>query len=89
MYLDSGSHIRFGPDKQETIGPLWVDLSSSMVNSTDGYMVRALSLLSPIDFLVKDLRGMHYCKLMSPARMLEWMMVGSLHRKHYWIPNTI
>jgi len=89
MYLNSGSPIKFIDDKSESIGPLWVKLGSSIKNTTDGYEIGALSLLSPLDFPVADLAGQHYCKLMSPFRMIEWMYVGSLHKEHYWIPNTI
>lgn len=89
MYLKSGSLIKFVEDKQESIGPLWINEGSSIKNTTSGYEIGALSLLSPVNFAVKDLAGMHYCKLMSPARMIEWMYVGSLHKEHYWIPNTI
>jgi hypothetical protein len=31
--------------------------------------------------------GMLYCKLMSPARILEWIMVDGLKQKFYWVPR--
>jgi len=89
MYKDSGSPIKFIDDIERNIGPLFIKESSSITNTTDAYEIGALTLLSPIDFIAKAEAGMHYCKLMSPARMLEWMLVGSLHKKHYWIENTI
>lgn len=30
---------------------------------------------------------MLYCKLMSPARILEWIMVDGLKQKFYWVPR--
>jgi len=30
---------------------------------------------------------MLYCKLMSPARILEWMIVDGLKKNLYWVPR--
>jgi len=46
-----------------------------------------LALLSPVDFLITKAAGMFYCKLFSPARILEWILVDSLKQKLYWAPN--
>jgi hypothetical protein len=89
MYLDSGSLIKFSSDISKKAGPLWIRGDSSMQNGTDGYIVRSCSLYTSIDFPIANVAGMYYCKLMSPARMLEWMLVDSLKRKHYWVPNEI
>jgi hypothetical protein len=43
-------------------------------------------LVSPIDFIVTKAAGMLYCKLMSPARMLEWILVDGLKKGMYWVP---
>ena len=51
--------------------------------------VSARALLSPVDFFVEKSAGMLYCKIMSPARILEWMLVDGLKQKMYWVPNTI
>ena len=51
--------------------------------------VSARSLVSPLDFPIKVAAGMLYCKLMSPARIVEWMLVDSLKQKMYWAPNHI
>lgn len=58
-------------------------------NTTETYTVQSRSLLSPIDFSVPKAAGMLYCKLMSPARVLEWILVDSLKMNLYWVPNTI
>jgi len=38
--------------------------------------------------MVKEAAGMLYCKLISPARVMEWIMVDGLKKNFYWIPNT-
>jgi len=57
---------------------LWVNEGPIYTNTTQTYQVSARSLLSPIDFMVKKAAGMRYCKLMSPARILEWILVDGL-----------
>jgi len=47
-------------------------------NTTTTFQVSSRALLSPLDFLVKEAAGMLYCKLISPARILEWMLVDGL-----------
>jgi len=49
--------------------------------------VSSRELLSDIDFVVPKAAGMLYCKLMSPARILEWIMVDGLKQKFYWVPR--
>jgi len=51
--------------------------------------VQSRVLLSGVNFPVKEAAGMLYCKLMSPARILEWLLVDGLKEKFYWVPNTI
>jgi hypothetical protein len=51
--------------------------------------VQARRLLSGPDFPVPVARGMLYCKLISPAKVLEWMLTDGLKKHLYWIPNTI
>jgi hypothetical protein len=49
--------------------------------------VSARALLSPIDFMVPKAAGMLYCKLISPARIMEWFLVDGLKKNMYWIPD--
>jgi len=51
--------------------------------------VTARRLLSPTSFPIKEAAGMLYCKLISPAKIMEWILVDGLFQKLYWIPNTI
>lgn len=34
---------------------------------------------TPVDFAISTVAGSHYCKLLSPARALEWIYVDSLY----------
>ena len=36
-----------------------------------------------------DLDGMLACKLISPARVIEWILVDGLKKNYYWIPKKI
>lgn len=47
----------------------------------------ARALVSPIDFMVPKAAGMVYCKLISPARIMEWLMVDGLKKGMFWIPD--
>lgn len=37
--------------------------------------------------MVPKAAGMLYCKLVSPARIMEWIMVDGLKQKNYWAPR--
>jgi hypothetical protein len=50
--------------------------------------VKSPKLISGLHFPVKEAAGMLYCKLVSPARILEWMLVDGLYKNLYWIPNN-
>lgn len=70
-------------------GPLWIltPLSYSKTKSSTGedmLEVRSAMLQTATDFFIKALAGMHYCKLLSPARATEWIYVDGL-REHYSI----
>ena len=66
---------------------MWVNEGSTYTNTTESMQVSARQLLSDVDFVVPKAAGMLYCKLMSPARILEWIMVDGLKQKMYWVPR--
>lgn len=33
---------------------------------------------TPTDYIIPSARGFHYCKVLSPFKALEWMLVDSL-----------
>ena len=69
------------------IGPVWIlnPLKyKKTVGSTgnDVVEIRSPMLRTPLDFYIKVIAGFHYCKLLSPARAMEWIYVDGL-RDHY------
>ena len=87
MYDKIGQPIEFIEDTNSPSGILWVNEGSIFKNTTEAYTVSSRQLLSGVDFMVPKAAGMLYCKLMSPARILEWMMVDGLKQKMYWVPR--
>lgn len=81
-----GQAIEFINDTMMTAGPTWVNTPIKTENTTDAYQVSSLALISPPDFIVPVAAGMLYCKLISPARIAEWMLVDGLKKNLYWAP---
>jgi len=46
-------------------GQTFVELKAPMMNT-------------PVDYFISAAAGFHYCKVLSPARALEWMYVDSI-----------
>lgn len=87
-YEQYGQKLEFVEDTVSESGITWVNQGIIYTNTTDTYQVSSRVLVSPVDFLVKEAAGMLYCKLMSPARILEWILVDSLKKNLYWIPQA-
>lgn len=88
-FQEFGVQFVMGEDKAYGAGPLWVLAPLSYnkgSNSTGGEImeIRSAMLRTATDFIVKSLAGMHYCKLLSPARAMEWIYIDGL-RKYYSI----
>ena len=89
-FLEFGVQLVMAEDKGPyNVGPLWIwtPLSySKSTNSTGGEImeVQSVMLRTPTDYPIKSAAGMHYCKLLSPARAMEWIYVDGL-RKYYSI----
>jgi len=64
-------------------GPLWIwkymgyNLKKD-VNGTTVMEVTAPFMATPVDYKIKAAAGFHYCKLLSPARVMEWIYIDSL-----------
>ena len=70
-------------------GPVWIWTALSYSNGKDASgrrtrVVRSVMMRTPTDYFVKAVSGMHYCKLLSPARATEWIYVDGL-REYYGI----
>jgi hypothetical protein len=61
-------------------GPLWI--WTYMAYDTDKakttITVRSAMMRTPTDYFIGAAAGFHYCKVLSPFKALEWMMVDSL-----------
>ena len=65
-------------------GPLWIQnpLKLKPVKGSDGRVV-AVSVSAPcshtdVNYPIKSAAGYHYCKLLSPARAMEWIFTDGL-----------
>lgn len=67
-------------------GPTWIFTSLSYENNNDKteLLVRSPAMKTPTDFWIKASAGFHYCKILSPARVVEWIYVDGL-KAHYSI----
>ena len=81
-----GQKFLFSPDSDTLGGPFWVytriSYNSKTSNGEDVLEVVSPTLRTPIDYPkfpgLPDPSCYHYCKLLSPARAIEWIYVDSL-----------
>lgn len=64
-------------------GPLWIWTSMSYTNSSNGLVVQAPMMKTPIPYFISFSAGFHYCKLLSPARAVEWIYIDSLRANYH------
>lgn len=81
-----GEPYQMGPDIGPlNIGPLWIwtpmKYEQTTSNGIDVVNVSSPMLRTPVNYWLQMAAGYHYCKLLSPARSIEWMYVDGL-RKH-------
>ncbi|GLI62266.1 hypothetical protein VaNZ11_004872 [Volvox africanus] len=87
-YHSIGRQLVVGDDLGPyNVGPLWIWTSMSYKNQKDAdgtlqRIVQSPTMRTPIPYSIKEAEGFHYCKVLSPARALEWMMVDSLRDDH-------
>lgn len=73
----SGRGWCFLDDAPSAAGPLWLFADSlRLVDNGTCMTVRSPSIKADVDGLIFP--GTHYCKVLSPARVLDWMMTDSL-----------
>lgn len=86
-FKNSGEKYVFGEDKGPfNIGPLWIwtymSYEEKQYSNGDYYVeIDSAMMRTPIDYSISDAAGFHYCKLLSPARAMEWIYVDGLKRK--------
>ncbi len=64
-------------------GAIWIWyplVYTNKQNSTGGDIVeiQSISLVTQKDYFLKGFAGMHFCKLLSPAWVMEWIFVDGL-----------
>jgi len=76
-YEEKGRGVCFMEDTGVTgnIGPLWVQSSIKLVETKECLQVTSRKLVSDIHSYIFP--GNHYCKLLSPAAAMDWMMTDS------------
>lgn len=78
-FLRHGRSLRFAPDRQVGAGVLWLPAGLSFKNDeTDRSAVVTSTALNTDLRAPAALAGMQYCKLLSPTRAMEWMLVDGL-----------
>jgi hypothetical protein len=82
-----GQPIEFVADTAAGSGITWVNEGPVYTNTTNSWQVSSRALVSPVDFVVPEAAGMLYCKLISPARIMEWLLVDGLKKGMYWTPG--
>ena len=82
-YNKLGTKMVIGNDMGPYInGPKWIWTPLSMEFVNNELIIRSPSLMTSMDYPISKIRGFQYCKLLSPAKVLEWIYIDSL-RPHY------
>jgi hypothetical protein len=65
-------------------GPCWIwrELNFNATESGDSMVLRSPQFSTATDFWLPKTRGFHYCKVLSPARSMEWIYVDGLREKY-------
>jgi len=65
-------------------GPLWIWTYMDYKESKDKtqMVVSSPMMRTPTDYFIGAAAGFHYCKVLSPYKAMEWMMVDSLFAKN-------
>jgi len=76
-FQEKGRRVCFMEDASApgNIGPLWVQSSIKLEETKECLEVTSMKLISDIHSYIYP--GNHYCKLLSPAAAMDWMMTDS------------
>lgn len=76
-YQATGRKWCFLPDSPSVAGPVWVFHDRLQLHENNSCMsVQSPAMLTDVNAEIYP--GIHYCKVLSPARALDWMMTDSL-----------
>lgn len=80
-YKQTGRGVCFVDDTTVTgnVGPLFIFTRLKMTDNATCLTVQSIKLQTFVDGSIMP--GVHYCKLLSPARILDWLMTDSLKKK--------
>jgi len=79
-YIKRGRSIMFADDFApfENIGPLFIKGSLKITDSSEGITVSSIAIHTQLNSTLFP--GVHYCKLLSPARVLDYIYTDSLKK---------
>ena len=81
-YNKIGKKLVMGEDKGPlNAGPLWIWTYLSFTDNDDKTVTTVVApyMSTPADYWEAQVRGFHYCKLLNPSRVLEWIYIDSLY----------
>ena len=79
-----GEPLKMAKDLGPYSYPVWAwhDVHYTQKKKGPTMVVSSPAFKTPVDFWWRKAAGLHYCKLLSPARAMEWIYVDGL-RAHY------
>lgn len=83
-YNKFGKKLVMGEDKGPlNAGPLWIWTYLSYTDNADKTETTVVApyMSTPADFWEPQVRGFHYCKLLNPSTVIEWIYVTSLKER--------
>ena len=83
-YLERGIQLVIGKDIEHSVGPAWIWSYLELNKAFDemGREVRVVNshaMKTPLTHPVPFNEGKHYCKLLSPAFVLDWLYTGAYY----------
>eukprot|EP00942_MAST-04A_sp_MAST-4A-sp1_P015053 g15053.t1 len=79
-----GEPLVFGKDLGPyNAGPLWIynGLKYEDAKDKSEMTIQSPMMHTDVDYKIKAAAGFHYCKLLSPARAMEWLYIDGLRAK--------
>lgn len=79
LYVNVGEKLIEQTDKEQPNGGLWIiqELQWNEADDKSEMDNVSVALILPEDELIPIFKSMHYCKMLSPFRALEWIYVDS------------